>query len=261
MGVLLLAACGPCEAEPTMEDQSDDQHAAEERSRAAYFEFELIDVDEVHGGDWVAFYEHQLAADQQRAAAWHWGPHTPLGERTPEEARARHALRLEHQRVVIHEMNAAREVAKGVAAALLEGDVAAVAADCVMYGSTPEGVAASEARLREELPEIQRALGSMNAGAQNYGGSAGVSAAMPDHGMQASATVGFGPTVRAPEDDNPNDPLYPSEHQIILYWSGPVMPDNNGPRYSAPQADLPERGRWRFSRFVFPYSLRRGAQQ
>ncbi|RLB48992.1 MAG: hypothetical protein DRJ42_22000 [Deltaproteobacteria bacterium] len=272
MTVLVLTACGsseaepqalspPAQVEPTMEEQQEAQRAAEERARAAFFEFELTDVDDIHGGDWVAFYEHKVAADRALAPGWHWNPQTPLGQRTPEEARARHALQLEHQRVVIPEINAAREVAKGVAAALLAGDVTSVAQDCVMYGSTPEGVAASEARLREQLPAIQRALRSMDQAAEDYGGSVGVSAAMPDHGMQASATVGFGPDAEAPEDDNPNDPLYPATHQMILYWSGPVMPDSSGPRYSAPQPGLPTRGRWRFSRFVFPYAQRRGALQ
>ncbi len=151
MSVMLLVTWAGCEPEPPAPSstarvvnptgrtavQQEAQRAAEQRCRAAYFEFELTDVDEIHGGDWVAFYERKVAEDREFAAIWTPSERTPLAQRGPGQVRGHRALELEFDRVVMPEAFTAQDLANEVAAALLAGDVTSVARDCVMFGSTP----------------------------------------------------------------------------------------------------------------------------
>jgi hypothetical protein len=70
--------------------------------------------------------------------------------------------------------------------------------------------------------------------------------------MPGMVTISFGPAPRPPKDRE----LYPPTHELVLWWSGEVMPEANGPCHAAPTTPKPA-SRWRFHQLLTPYSQQR----
>ncbi len=273
LGLLIVfCTCRSVEAGGNKEMQARAKATAEH----LYFEFELQSVATAFGGDWIKFLNHKKKEESVYADSWRRSPVQPSPRvRAPDsvaEARALRMLQREFHEVIKTNPQAAVQAANRVVHALKAGDFKRLAEDCVFYGHTPEGARLCLDRLNSQKIEIQAAMSlietdppfSDHCGARVSGSKVTVSACLPrftapvpSTGMVAQVNLSFGPKVKRPD----NGLAYPPRHQIELWWSGPVMPEANGPRYDKPGPGRPILGAWRFYVLVFPYSRQRYGRQ
>ncbi|MBI5511002.1 MAG: hypothetical protein HY903_19750 [Deltaproteobacteria bacterium] len=213
---------------------------AEKLARARWFDFELVEVGTKFKGDWVAYVKYKEAFEAKLAAGS--APYR-RGLPPPDAGEAR-GLRLvlqEYNDVARAQIGAARALAAKAADAIRRGDVDWLAMDCASgVGPDPDEVQRTKAYFREQLRGWQAALADLEPGydfaAVQY------HRPDPDRGLSGSVSFAFGPRAEIADDD----PRYPAQHEIELWWSGQVMPRPNGPLQTTPAPDKPA-SRWRFS--------------
>ncbi len=143
-----------------------------------------------------------------------------------------------------------RAHARRILLALQNGDAESLADECVMYDATAnDRRALSRKYLEENKSALQAAARTADVNAADFAKDLEFSAPNPAAGMPGRVTIPFGPEVAAPA----NKQLFPSRHELELSWSGPLMPEANGPVHATPPPGS-KRGRWRFYQVVMPYS-------
>ena len=173
-------------------------------------------------------------------------------ERTPQQKRAAAALQKEFDDVAHKQEDVVRAHAKRIVLALQSGDVEALVDECTMYDVTAKDrEQLTRKYLLEHKAEMQAAVKGIDVNAADFASELEFGSPEPEAGMTGYVIIPFGPEAPRPADAEAR--CYPTRHQIELSWSGPLMPDANGPALErAPKGSTP--GRWRFYQLVTPYS-------
>lgn len=168
---------------------------------------------------------------------------------SPQQARAWAALKKEWDHVQKTQQAEVRAHARRIIVALQKGDVEALIPEFAMYNATPEGRKLARKYLEEHRAELQAAAKLVDPDAPDFAKELHFHAPEPEAGMTGQVTIPFGPEAPPPKDKRRSPP----RHEIELWWSGPLMPDANGPVHATPPAGS-KPGRWRFYALTLPYS-------
>ncbi|MDH5178237.1 MAG: hypothetical protein OEZ39_16900 [Gammaproteobacteria bacterium] len=213
---------------------------AEAQSRQLWFGFELDPVELEYQGDWTSFYQDKLAEETALKQEWEKHgveilPHNITIE-SYEEARAIRLLDEEFQRVVVWQKDSARTFATQVLALLKNRNYPALAGQSgIIDASASDRLALSEQLLREKQPTYKKAVFEFEQ-CQHRLTHIHFVEPEPHAGMPAKAEVTIGE----------------SDYRVELYWSGPVMPHANGPKYAKPEQTISQSGHWLFSHMITP---------
>jgi hypothetical protein len=156
-----------------------------------------------------------------------------------------HLLNLEYERVVRPSMAQLPGEARRIAGAIVRGDLEMLAAECTRYSPGPDRLAYTRETLAEELAMMKQVAALVDKPPMIE-----LRPPSPQTGMVAQADVMFG-AVQKPRGKRENMTWH-ARHGIELWWSGQVMPEANGPRFTSPGRDRPPPGRWRFYRCFAP---------
>jgi hypothetical protein len=252
----LSLACSPAFSDtPAKKGVPMDPKTAEALSRQAWFDFELTEAASKHHGDWVAFHSAKQAEEDSLAKHWEKNKEEFQNLRSPIPsagyARSLRVLHLEFETVArIQEKEIVAE-ARRVLIALRNGDIEALVEGSVKYDrKSPEWKQYTRKDLADRKAQLVKAAKLINAESAGFGSELEFEAPSPYRGMVGQVSVPFGP--RYPR--KPGSLSRPERHAIELWWSGQVMPDANGPLFSAPKSSVPVVGKWHFYDLVLPHS-------
>jgi hypothetical protein len=175
---------------------------------------------------------------------------------SPKVARAWQALQKEFDKVARTREKEVRKKALEVLLAIREWRVEALIEECTVYGPGKDGRELTRKFFAEEKEAWQTAARFPDVDEPTFAQQLQFGSPEPEAGMPGRVNIPFGPK---PVEKKKNavlhsDPQYPERYELELWWSGPLMPEANGPvRATAPAGSKP--GRWRLHRIVKPYSL------
>lgn len=169
---------------------------------------------------------------------------------SPAQARAWQALEREFEEQVEPREQDVRAYATKIIRALQAWDLELLVGECVMYSSNAKDRAGLTRKyLEAHKAELQAAAALADPNAPDFGKQLSWRRPEPGAGMQGRVSVPFGPPAPAPA----NKRLVPPRHELELWWSGPLMPEANGPVHATPPPGS-KPGHWRFHQLVLPYS-------
>lgn len=176
------------------------------------------------------------------------------GPASPEQARAWNALSREFEEQVKPREAEVRAYARQIVLALQTWQIDSLVEECVMYSANVKDRAGLTRRyLEEHKRELQDAVKQVDVNAPGFARELQFRLPEPSTGMQGQVSIPFGPKVPPPQSQTKDNERYPSRHELELWWSGPLMPNANGPVHATvPPGSKP--GRWRFYQLVLPYS-------
>jgi hypothetical protein len=178
------------------------------------------------------------------------GPH--IQPRSAAQGRAWKALDREFEERVKPSEKALRAYAKKILRALQAGNIDYLVEESVMYSPGKDRVKLTREYFEQHKAELQAAAKLADAEAPDFAEHAEFESPEPEAGMPARAHIYFGPKVDPPPAAKRN--AFPPRHRLDFYWSGPLMPEANGPVHETPPAGA-KPGRWRFDQVTMPYSL------
>jgi hypothetical protein len=173
---------------------------------------------------------------------------------SPEQGRAWKALQKEFAEVSQGEAQVRAE-ARRILRLLQKGDVDALVEECTMYdASAKDRKELTRKFLVENKADLMKRAKLADLDAIDFAAQLQFRSPEPEAGMPGEVAVPFGPQLAAPKPGGRH--LYPERNELVLMWSGPYMPEANGPVHAKPQPGA-KPGRWRFYQITKPYSLDR----
>jgi len=229
-----------------------DAITAENLSRKAWFAFELEPVTQIYANDWVRFYHEKKEKEDARRAEWEKrGPHLlpdQIEVTSYDQMRAAALLQEEFERVVKKQADKAYEVAEHNMMELKRENYHAVAENCVMYSAdSAERIALTVDYLKSQRTLISEVLAIFERENGQFPKSrSNEKYPWTKEGEQSDSGIFWEPDPWAGMPAKALISIGTEGHEIELWWSGPVMPNANGPRYATPQGIHEYAGRWSF---------------